>query len=95
MKSPPGTFDILLPGAVPHSMTGLSPGLGASWACLVPGALTGVPNGLGAVTMDARMVGRIDRIAMGIIVITPIGRVRDQRLEAGMTPCFESARRTT
>ena len=94
MKSPRGTFDTLLRGAVPNSMTGLSPGLGASWARLVPGAITVVPNGSGVVTMDARMVGRIDRIAVGIIVITAIGRVRDQPLEAGMKPCFESARRT-
>jgi len=50
-----GTFAILLPGSMPHIMTGLRLGLGISWAYLVLGELTGVPNGLGAVIMDARV----------------------------------------
>jgi len=88
-----GTFAILLPGAMPHLMTGLRLGLGISWAYLVLGELTGVPNGLGAVIMDARMLGRIDMIVVGIIVIAVIGRVSDQLLQAGMKFCFKSARR--
>ena len=39
-----GTFAILLPGAMPHIITGLRLGLGVSWAYLVLGELTGVPN---------------------------------------------------
>lgn len=88
-----GTFAILLPGAMPHLMTGLRLGLGISWAYLVLGELTGVPNGLGAVIMDARMLGRIDMIVVGIIVIAVIGRTTDQLLQAGMRCCFKSARR--
>lgn len=88
-----GTFAILLPGAMPHLMTGLRLGLGISWAYLVLGELTGVPNGLGAVIMDARMLGRIDMIVVGIIIIAVIGRISDQLLQAGMKFCFKSARR--
>lgn len=88
-----GTFAILLPGAMPHLMTGLRLGLGISWAYLVLGELTGVPNGLGAVIMDARMLGRIDMIVVGIIVIAVIGRLSDQLLQGGMKFCFKSARR--
>jgi NitT/TauT family transport system permease protein len=88
-----GTFAILLPGAMPHLMTGLRLGLGISWAYLVLGELTGVPNGLGAIIMDARMLGRIDMIAVGIIIIAVIGRVSDQILQGGMKLCFKSARR--
>jgi sulfonate transport system permease protein len=88
-----GSFAILLPGAMPHLMTGLRLGLGISWAYLVLGELTGVPNGLGAVIMDARMLGRIDMIVVGIIVIAVIGRLSDQLLQAGMKFCFKSARR--
>lgn len=88
-----GTFAILLPGAMPHLMTGLRLGLGISWAYLVLGELTGVPNGLGAFIMDARMLGRIDMIVVGIIVIAVIGRLSDQLLQAGMKFCFKSARR--
>lgn len=90
-----GTFAILLPGAMPHLVTGLRLGLGISWAYLVLGELTGVPNGLGAVIMDARMLGRIDMIVVGIIVIAMIGRVTDQLLQGGLRICFKSARRMT
>jgi NitT/TauT family transport system permease protein len=88
-----GTFAILLPGAMPHMMTGLRLGLGISWAYLVLGELTGVPNGLGAVIMDARMLGRTDIIVVGIIIIAVMGRVGDQLLKAFLMFCFKSARR--
>jgi sulfonate transport system permease protein len=88
-----GTFAILLPGAMPHLITGLRLGLGISWAYLVLGELTGVPNGLGAVIMDARMLGRIDMVVVGIIIIAVIGRLSDQLLQMGMRLCFRSARR--
>lgn len=90
-----GTFAILLPGAMPHIMTGLRLGLGISWAYLVLGELTGVPNGLGAVIMDARMLGRIDMIVVGIIVIAVMGRITDKLLQGGLRLCFKSARRMT
>ena len=88
-----GTFAILLPGAMPHIITGLRLGLGISWAYLVLGELTGVPNGLGAVIMDARMLGRIDMILVGIIIIAVMGRASDQLLMQLLRFCFKSARR--
>ena len=74
-------------------MTGLRLGLGISWAYLVLGELTGVPNGLGAVIMDARMLGRIDIIVVGIIIIAILGRLGDQLLTTSLKFCFKSARR--
>jgi len=88
-----GTFAILLPGAMPHIMTGLRLGLGISWAYLVLGELTGVPNGLGAAIMDARMLGRVDMIIVGMMIIACIGRVSDQLLVASLKFCLKSARR--
>ena len=89
-----GTFAILMPSAMPEIISGLRLGLGISWAYLVLGELTGVASGLGAVIMDARMVGRIDIIIVGIIIIATIGRLSDQLLTAGMKLCFKSARRS-
>lgn len=89
-----GTFAVLLPAAMPHIMTGLRLGLGISWAYLVLGELTGVPNGLGAVIMDARMLGRIDIIIVGILLIALIGRLSDSGLHQLLKICFKSARRT-
>ena len=48
---------VILPGAMPSVVSGLRVALGLSWAYLVLGELTGVPDGLGAVIMDARMLG--------------------------------------
>jgi NitT/TauT family transport system permease protein len=90
-----GTFAILLPGAMPSIMTGLRLGLGIAWAYLVLGELTGVPDGLGAVIMDARMLGRIDIIVVGIILIAVMGRMSDLILKFSLRCLFKSARRLT
>ena len=87
-------FGVLLPGIMPDIITGLRLGLGISWAYLVLGELTGVPNGLGAAIMDARMQGRTDMIVLGIILIAVIGRITDRLLVFFMRSCFKSARRT-
>lgn len=88
-----GVFAILIPAIMPQLMTGLRLGLGIAWAYLVLGELTGVPDGLGAVIMDARMLGRIDMIMVGVITIAVMGRLSDSALKAGMRLCFKSARR--
>jgi len=88
-----GTFLILIPAAMPQLITGLRLGLGISWAYLVLGELTGVPDGIGAVIMDARMAGRIDMIMVGIILIALIGRLSDKLLVAGLRMFSKSARR--
>lgn len=90
-----GIFRILIPAAMPHLIGGLRLGLGVSWAYLVLGELTGVPDGLGATIMDARMIGRIDIIVVGILLIAVMGRLSDQGLKLAMRLCFKSARRTT
>jgi NitT/TauT family transport system permease protein len=90
-----GIYAILLPAAMPQIMSGLRLGLGIAWAYLVLGELTGVPNGLGAVIMDARMLGRIDVIIVGIIVIAVMGRLSDILLIGALRLCFKSARRMT
>jgi NitT/TauT family transport system permease protein len=90
-----GAFTILLPAAMPHIISGLRLGLGISWAYLVLGELSGVPNGLGAIIMDARMLGRTDFIIVGIIAIAVIGRLSDRVLMGLLRLCFKSARRMT
>ncbi len=88
-----GTFAILLPAAMPQIITGLRLGMGISWAYLVLGELTGVPDGLGALIMDARMLGRIDIIVVGIFAIAVIGRLFDIGLHQLLRLCLKSARR--
>ncbi len=88
-----GIFAILLPMAMPNIIAGLRLGMGLSWAYLVLGELTGVPDGLGAVIMDARMAGQIDIIMVGVVLIALIGRVCDRLLLLLLRVCFKSARR--
>ncbi|WP_321366502.1 ABC transporter permease [uncultured Desulfuromusa sp.] len=88
-----GVFSVLFPAAMPHIVTGLRLGMGISWSYLVLGELTGVPNGLGALIMDARMLGRIDIIVVGIILIAMIGKICDSGLHLLLQLCFKSARR--
>ena len=86
-------FTIVFPGSMPHIVTGLRLGLGISWAYLVLGELSGASSGLGAVIMDARMVGRTDMIVVGIMLIAAIGRLSDKLLMTLMRLCFKSVRR--
>lgn len=88
-----GVFAILLPLAMPNLLTGLRLGMGISWAYLVLGELTGVPNGLGAVIMDARMLGQTDMILVGILLIALVGRLCDRLLVGLLRVCSKSARR--
>jgi NitT/TauT family transport system permease protein len=57
--------------------------------------LTGVADGIGAVIMDARMLGRIDFIVVGVILIAAMGRGSDLLLKYLMKLSFKSAARMT
>ena len=88
-----GVFAILLPLAMPNLLAGLRLGLGISWAYLVLGEMTGVPDGLGAMIMDARMLGQTDMILVGILLIALIGRTCDRLLVGVLRLCCKSVRR--
>lgn len=84
---------VVLPASMGQILSGLRLGLGISFAYLVLGELTGVADGLGALIMDARMVGRVDVIIAGILLIALIGWLCDQALVRGMRLVSRSARR--
>ncbi|MDI3538933.1 MAG: NitT/TauT family transport system permease protein [Methanolobus sp.] len=71
---------VIIPAAMPSTVAGLRLGLGISWAYLVLGELTGVTYGLGAVMMDARMLGHVEMILVPMIFIGLLGRVSDMLL---------------
>ncbi|AEH61097.1 binding-protein-dependent transport systems inner membrane component [Methanosalsum zhilinae DSM 4017] len=68
---------VIIPAAMPSTIAGLRLGLGVSWGFLVLGELTGVASGLGALMMDARMLGHVDIILVSMICIGILGRVSD------------------
>lgn len=79
---------VVLPAALPAICDGLRLALGLSWAYLVLGELTGVPDGLGAVMMDARMMGRVEIILVAMLSIAILGRLSDLLLVAALHRAF-------
>jgi NitT/TauT family transport system permease protein len=71
---------VIIPAAMPSTVAGLRLGLGISWAYLVLGELTGVTYGLGAVMMDARMLGHVEMILVSMVFIGLLGRLSDMIL---------------
>lgn len=71
-------FKVVLPAALPSIFTGLRLGLGLAWFVIVVGEMTGVPQGLGAVIMDARTLSRTELVICGMIVIGIAGYISDR-----------------
>jgi NitT/TauT family transport system permease protein len=73
---------VVLPAAMPSIFNGLRLGHGISWFLIVVGEMTGVPEGLGAAIMDARMLSRTDVVIAGMVVIGFSGFFTDRALIA-------------
>lgn len=86
-------FRVVVPSAMPQVRTGLRVALGMSFSYLVLGELTGVPDGLGALIMDARLAGRVDLLVSGIILIALVGWLCDVLLVRLLSAVSLSLRR--
>ncbi len=73
---------VVLPAALPSILNGLRLGHGFAWILIVVGEMTGVPEGLGAVIMDGRMLSRTDLVIAGMVVIGVAGYATDRILVA-------------
>jgi NitT/TauT family transport system permease protein len=69
---------VVLPASLPSIFTGLRLGLGLAWFVIVVGEMTGVPQGLGAVIMDARTLSRTELVICGMILIGIAGFISDR-----------------
>jgi NitT/TauT family transport system permease protein len=79
-KGPAMFRQVVLPAAMPSILNGLRLGHGFAWILIVVGEMTGVPEGLGAVIMDGRMLSRTDLVIAGMIVIGLAGFFTDRLL---------------
>ena len=75
-------FHVIIPASAASILSGMRLGLGISWAYVVLGELTGVSKGLGAVMMNARMLGDTNMIIICMIVIALLGWISDRLLVA-------------
>ena len=73
---------VVLPASLPSIFNGLRLGHGFSWILIVVGEMTGVPQGLGALIMDARMLSRADLVIAGMIIIGLAGFISDRVIVA-------------
>jgi taurine transport system permease protein len=68
---------VVVPGALPHILSGLRSGAGFGWRALIAAEIIGASAGLGAMIYQAKEFLRSDVIVTGIIVIGLIGLALD------------------
>jgi taurine transport system permease protein len=68
---------VVIPGAMPHILSGLRAGAGFGWRALIAAEIIGASAGLGAMIYQAKEFLRSDVIVTGVIVIGLIGLALD------------------
>jgi taurine transport system permease protein len=70
-------FRVVIPGAMPHILSGLRAGAGFGWRALIAAEIIGASAGLGAMIYHAKELLRSDVIVAGVLLIGLIGLVLD------------------
>jgi taurine transport system permease protein len=68
---------VVVPGAMPHILSGLRAGAGFGWRALIAAEIIGASAGLGAMIYQAKEFLRSDVIVSGVILIGLIGLALD------------------
>jgi sulfonate transport system permease protein len=69
--------NVILPGALPHALTGLRFSLGIAWLSLIVAETIAASSGLGWMINDAREFLQTDVIVVGLIVYSLLGLLTD------------------
>ncbi len=69
---------VVLPAAFPYIAVGLRMSLGAAWAFLVAGEMTGLRSGLGYLIVDGRNQVRYDLVLASMLIIGALGFAIDR-----------------
>lgn len=62
-------FEVVVPGALPSIATGVRTGLGYGWRALVAAEIIVGTSGIGFMMFDARRVGDVSQVFLGMIVL--------------------------
>jgi NitT/TauT family transport system permease protein len=65
--------EIILPGAAPSIITGLTIGMGTSWFCLVTAEMISGQFGIGYYTWESYLIQRYPDIVVGMLLIGVLG----------------------
>ncbi|AUX31448.1 MULTISPECIES: ABC transporter permease [Sorangium] len=82
-------LEVVLPGALPSIITGMSIGMGTSWFCLVTAEMIGGQYGVGYFTWESYNLQRYPDIVLGMLLIGLMGMLSSalvQRIGAWLTP---------
>ncbi|WP_437839432.1 ABC transporter permease [Sorangium sp. So ce1153] len=82
-------LEVVLPGALPSIITGMSIGMGTSWFCLVTAEMIGGQYGIGYFTWESYNLQRYPDIVLGMLLIGLLGMLSSalvQRIGAWLTP---------
>ena len=71
---------VLLPGALPHIVSGLRVGFGYAWRALIGAELFAAASGIGYLIVDSQEMARTDRVMVGILAIGITGLLFDALL---------------
>jgi NitT/TauT family transport system permease protein len=88
--------DIVLPGALPHVVTGLSIGMGTSWFCLVTAEMIAGQYGIGYYTWEAYNLQQYPDIVVGMLIIGGFGLASSalvRRLGGALIPWYQPERK--
>ncbi|WP_081426306.1 ABC transporter permease [Sorangium cellulosum] len=66
-------LEVVLPGALPSILTGMSIGMGTSWFCLVTAEMIGGQYGIGYFTWESYNLQRYPDIVLGMLLIGLLG----------------------
>lgn len=84
--------EVILPGAVPAIVTGLSIGMGTSWFCLVTAEMIAGQYGIGYYTWESYNLQRYAEIVVGMLLIGVFGMgssVLVRKLGHWLTPWYQ------
>jgi NitT/TauT family transport system permease protein len=84
--------DIVLPGSLPHVVTGLAIGMGTAWFCLVTAEMIAGQYGIGYYTWEAYNLQRYPDIVVGMLIIGGFGMGSSalvRRAGRALTPWYQ------
>jgi NitT/TauT family transport system permease protein len=85
--------EVVLPGALPSIITGLSIGMGTSWFCLVTAEMIAGQYGIGYYTWESYNLQRYPEIVVGMLLIGVFGMASSalvKRVGAALTPWYRT-----
>src|SRR5262245_15414443 len=80
--------EVVIPGALPSIVTGLSVGMGVSWLCLISAEMISGQYGVGYFTWVAYGIVKYSQIVVGMLVIGVLGMLSSSSIRLIGTRCM-------